>query len=112
MKSRLTESQSTRYNPAAMANYHDAFISDVIVTVDETPERPFDQIIESLKQAGMQVADVCKERCVVEGTVDASKVCQIDDLPGVEYVRTVFTYVADYPPGDPRDLDKVGREAE
>jgi hypothetical protein len=30
----------------------------------------------------------------------------------VEYVRTIFTYVADYPPGDPRDLDKVGREAE
>ena len=45
-----------------------------------------------------------------EGTVDASKIHQIDDFPGVAYVRSVFTYIADYPPGDPRDLDKVARE--
>ena len=95
-----------------MPNYQDAFISDIIATIDETPDRPFDQTVEALKAAGMQINDVCKDRCTVEGTVDSGKVRQIDEMPGVEYVRTVFTYVADYPPGDPRDLDKVGREAE
>lgn len=95
-----------------MPNYQDAFISDIVATIDETPERTFDSVVESLKAAGVQVNEVCKDRCFIEGTVDAGKVKQIDDMPGVEYVRTVFTYVADYPPGDARDLDGVAREAE
>jgi hypothetical protein len=95
-----------------MPNYQDAFISDIIATIDETPERPFDKTVEDLKAAGVQINDACKDRCMIEGTVDSGKVHQIDSMPGVEYVRTVFTYVADYPPGDPRDLDKVGRDAD
>ena len=91
-----------------MPNYQDAFISDVVVTIDETPERTFDQMVDSLKSAGMQINDLCKDRCVIEGTVDSGKVRGIDDMPGVEYVRTVFTYVADYPPGDPPCASRAG----
>ena len=35
------------YNPAAMPNYQDAFISDVAITACDTPERPFEQVVES-----------------------------------------------------------------
>jgi hypothetical protein len=100
------------YNPAAMPNYQDAFISDVAITACDTPDRPFEKVIEELKQRGMEISTANKDQCFIEGSVESRKVAEIDDLPGVEYVRTVFTYVADYPPGDPRDLDKVGREAE
>jgi hypothetical protein len=93
-----------------MANYQDAFISDIVATLDETPERTLDQIIADLKKAGMEITDINKDQCVVEGSVASSKVHEIDHMPGVEYVRTMFTYVADYPPGDPRDQDKVARE--
>ena len=95
-----------------MPNYQDAFISDVVATLEESPQRSLDQIIADLKKAGMEITDVNKDQCVVEGSVPSSKVHEIDHMPGVEYVRTMFTYVADYPPGDPRDLDKVGREVE
>jgi hypothetical protein len=95
-----------------MPNYQDAFISDVVITACDSPERPFEKVVEELQQAGVQIATTNKDECVIEGTVDSGKVADIDKMPGVEFVRTVFTYVADYPPGDPRDLDKVGREAE
>jgi hypothetical protein len=42
---------------------------------------------------------------VVEGAVEASKVHDLEKLDCVKYVRTVFTYHANYPPGDPRDRD-------
>ena len=95
-----------------MPNYQDAFVSDIVVTFDDTPEHPCDKVVESLKSAGVQITSVDKDNCVAEGTVDSSKIAAIDKMPGVDFVRTVFTYVADYPPGDPRDLDKVAREAE
>jgi hypothetical protein len=44
---------------------------------------------------------------VVEGTIDASLVHDLEKLDCVEYVRTVFTYNANYPPGDPRDRDGI-----
>ena len=95
-----------------MPNYQDAFISDVAITACDTPERTFEQVVEDLKKAGMEISTANRDQCFIEGSVESRKVREIDDMPGVEYVRTVFTYVADYPPGDPRDLDKVGREAE
>lgn len=100
------------YNPPAMPNYQDAFISDVVITACNTPERSFDAVVADLKKQGMEIANADPESCYIEGSVDSSKVGAIDNMPGVEYVRTLFTYVADYPPGDPRDKDLVGREAE
>jgi hypothetical protein len=95
-----------------MSVYQDAYISDVVVVFDASQECPFDRVLEQVKSMGMAVANADKDSCVIEGTVDAGKVRAIDDLPGVEYVRTVFTYIADYPPGDPRDQDKVARESQ
>ncbi len=95
-----------------MPNYQDAYISDVIATVEEAPDCSFDKIVDGLQKAGVQIASCDKDECIIEGTVDAGKVRGLEEIPGIKYVRTVFTYVADYPPGDPRDLDKVGREAE
>ena len=44
-------------------------------------------------------------RCAVEGSIDSGKVHLIERLTFVDAVRTTFTYVADYPAGDPRDQD-------
>jgi hypothetical protein len=94
-----------------MPNYQDAYISDIVVMVDDNPEHPFDSLLAQLKELGLHVENVKQEQGMIEGYVDAGKVAQIDKLPGVEYVRSVFTYVADYPPEDPRDLDKCVRES-
>ena len=39
------------------------------------------------------------------GAVEAHKVHDLQKLDCVEYVRTVFTYHANYPPGHPKDKD-------
>ena len=81
----------------------DAYMSEIVAVIDDQHCDDLDTIVKDLTKAGVEVSNVNRSEGVIEGLVDASKVKQIDDLPGVEYVRTVFTYAADYPPGDPRD---------
>ena len=95
-----------------MPIHQDAYISDVVVVVDTCEGRTFDDVLKQVKDAGLQIRDLDRDNCTIEGSDDAGKVRTIDDLPGVEYVRSVFTYVADYPAGDPRDQDKVNRDYE
>lgn len=81
----------------------DAYMSEIVAVIDDNHCDDMDALVKRLTEAGVEISTVNKNEGVIEGLVEASKVKQIDDLPGVEYVRTVFTYAADYPPGDPRD---------
>lgn len=83
----------------------DARISDIIVTLDRRWENKLDEAIEILKKAGLDVRDANDDNSIVEGTIDVCKVHELEKLDAVDYVRTVFTYSADFPPGDPRDTD-------
>jgi chemotaxis response regulator CheB len=83
----------------------DAYLSEIVAVIEDGACDDIDQLVARLSQAGVEVWRVNFSECVVDGLVEAAKIKQIDDLPGVEYVRTVFTYVANYPPGDPRDRD-------
>ena len=60
-----------------------------------------------LKEAGLEVSNADEDNNVIEGCIEASRVAALEKLEAVEYVRKVFTYEANYPPGDPRDVDKV-----
>src|SRR6476646_10809597 len=103
-------SATTATATAASPVHQDAYLSDIVVVCDETTEVKIDDVVKKLKAEDMSIASVDRDNCVIEGTCDASKIHKIDDFPGVAYVRSVFTYVADYPAGDPRDRDKVTRE--
>ena len=85
----------------------DARISDVIVTLDKRWEDKLSDAVTQLKNAGLDVRDADDDNSVVEGTIDVGKVHGLEKLDCVDYVRTIFTYDADYPPGDPRDRDGV-----
>ena len=93
-------------------DHRDAEISDVVVIVDKRWENDLPGAVECLKKAGMDVRNADDNNSVVEGSCDAAKVHELQKLDCVDYVRTVFTYFADYPPGDPRDKDGVGHEAD
>jgi hypothetical protein len=83
----------------------DARVSEVVVTLDKRWEKKRDQALSALKKCGLEVRG-CDEDCgVVEGNIDVSRVHDLEKLDAVDYVRTVFTYFANYPPGDPRDVD-------
>lgn len=81
----------------------DAYMSEIVAVIDDQHSDDLDAMVKDLTKAGVEVSNVNRSEGVIEGLVESSRVKQIDDLPGVEYVRTVFTYAADYPPGDPRD---------
>jgi hypothetical protein len=85
----------------------DARLSDVMVTLDRRWEDKLHDAVEQLKSAGLDIRNADDDNSMVEGTIDVCKVHDLEKLDCVDYVRTVFTYFADYPPGDPRDTDGV-----
>ena len=86
-------------------NHHDAEITDVVVVLDGQGAKSIDSAVATLKQLGLEVCTVRNEEGVIEGSIDTQKVPTLKTVPGVCYVRSVFTYTADYPAGDPRDKD-------
>ena len=78
-------------------------MSEIVAVIEDGACDDIDALVKRLSKAGVEVWSVNSSECVVEGLVETGLIKTIDDLPGVEYVRTVFTYAADYPPGDPRD---------
>ena len=87
-------------------DHRDALISEVIVVVDETPEIPFDTIIQHTKAVGLEVSETDPDNGSIEGTINANRLPDLRAVASVKYVRITMEYVADYPTGDPRDLDK------
>lgn len=83
----------------------DGYFSDVVVVLDELTDEQTREVVERLKALGLEVSRVDDDQSVVEGTIDASKAHELQHVTCVRYVRSVFTYLADYPPGDPRDRD-------
>ena len=81
----------------------DELVSEVVVTLDKRWEDRLADAVDSLKKHGMEIWTADDDRSVVEGAIETSKVHDLQKLDCVEYVRTVFTYHADYPPGHPKD---------
>ena len=93
-------------------NHHDADIADVIIVLADQGQQAVDGAVNHLKEFGLEVVDVNVDEGVIEGSCDANKVGELKKVPGVNYVRSVFTYTADYPPGDPRDQDGTDTQPE
>ena len=85
----------------------DAMVSEVVITLDEKWENKLNDAVATLKKAGLDVFNTDDDNSVVEGTIDVNKVRGLEGLDCVDYVRTVFTYAAEYPPGDPRDTNGI-----
>jgi len=86
-------------------NHHDAEITDVVVVLDGQGSKSIDSAVESLKKLGLEVDTINNDEGVVEGSIDTAKVPTLKSVPGVCYVRSVFTYTVVFPTGDPRDQD-------
>jgi hypothetical protein len=93
-------------------NFNDAQMSDITIVLDKRWENDLAGAVEMLKQHGVEVRSADDDTSVVEGVCETAKVHALEKLDCVDYVRTTFTWIADYPAGDPRDQDKVNREME
>ena len=85
----------------------DAFVTECVVVLDKAYEERLKDALACLEAAGLSVLSADDDNSVIEGTIEAHKVEALEKLDCVDYVRKVFTYEANYPPGDPRDVDKV-----
>jgi hypothetical protein len=83
----------------------DARMSDIVVVLDKRWENDLAAAVAVLKQHGMDVAAADDDKSVVEGIIATDKVHALEQLDCVDYVRKVFTWEANYPKGDPRDVD-------
>jgi hypothetical protein len=85
----------------------DAVISEIVVILDKAYEDRLKEAMQILQDAGMKIRSADDDNSVIEGEIEESKVHALEKLPAVDYVRKVFTYYANYPPGDPRDVDRM-----
>ena len=83
----------------------DGYFSDVVVVLDDLTTEQTQAVVQKLKACGLDVSNVNDEQSVVEGTIEANRARELESVECVRYVRSVFTYLANYPPGDPRDRD-------
>lgn len=88
--------------------HEDEELSDVVVVIVDEPGMSTQDAAKKLAEQGLQVSDVDDPNGVVEGTIASSKIPALKKLEFVKYVRDVFNYVADFPPGDPRNRDPDG----
>jgi hypothetical protein len=100
----VTLLRGCRYNLSPM-NHHDAEITEVVVVLDCKGEQAVNEALGKLRGLGLEVFNINGDEGVIEGSIDASRVHELKSVPGVCYVRSVFSYTADFPAGDPRDKD-------
>ncbi len=72
-------------------------MTDVIVVLDDLTDEQTQQVVQTLKTAGLSVQSVDNDNSVVEGSVEAARVHELHKVQCVRYVRSVFTYFAEQP---------------
>jgi hypothetical protein len=85
----------------------DANISEIVVVLDKRWENDLTGAVALLKACGMEVTDANDDNSVVDGCIDSTRLHELEKLDCVDYVRRIFSYDANFPPGDPRDRDGV-----
>jgi hypothetical protein len=86
--------------------HHDAELSDVVVVLVDEPGMTTQDAANKLALLGLLICEVNELEGMVEGTIETIKVGSLKTVEFVKYVRHVFSYIADYPLGDPRNLDQ------
>jgi hypothetical protein len=87
--------------------HRDQSISEVTIVIRPAFAARMSDVMEQLNEAGVGIINVNEDVGAVEGSCESNRVCVIERMEFVEAVRTTFSYIADYPPGDPRDADGV-----
>ena len=90
--------------------HRDQAVSDVTIVIKPEFCGRFDDVISQLNELGVGIININEDVGAVEGSCESNRVHLIERMEFVDAVRTTFSYIADYPPGDERDLD--GNEKE
>ena len=86
-------------------NHRDQSVSEITIVIRSAFAVRMSEVVEQLNEAGVGITSVNEDVGAVEGSCESNRVCLIERMEFVEAIRTTFSYIADYPPGDPRDQD-------
>lgn len=86
-------------------DHRDAFISDITIVLKPAFADQINLVVEQLNIVGVGITSVNEDVGAIEGSIESNKVHVVEKMDFVDAVRTTFNYIADYPTGDPRDLD-------
>lgn len=86
-------------------DHRDQYVSDVTIIIKSDWTSRMDEVIEQLNEAGVGIVNINQDVGAIEGSCESNRVHFVQQMEFVEAARTTFSYIADYPPGDPRDQD-------
>jgi FlaA1/EpsC-like NDP-sugar epimerase len=86
-----------------MTDYPDAYITEVVIVLDDLSDERTVEVVKDLESRGLFVDRVDNGNSVIEGRVELGRVPEIEAARSVCYVRKTFTYAAEFPPGHPLD---------
>ena len=83
----------------------DAEMTDVVITIHELWVEKIDEAALRLAEIGLDVQQIDRGNGVVQGSINTLQFAGLQALEAVAYVRRVYEYSVNFPPGDPRDRD-------
>jgi hypothetical protein len=93
-------------------NHRDAEITEVVVVISESHVSRLKEVVQTLVAVGVEVYSTDEDEGVVNGSIESYKLPELQKLEFVNYVRSVQTYIADFPLGDARDRDLAEEDDE
>ena len=93
-------------------NHRDQSISEVTIILRSEFIDRMDEVTEQLAETGAAISSVDSNMGTIVASCESNRLSVIERMEFVQAVRTTFSYVADYPSGDPRDVDGLDRAPE
>jgi hypothetical protein len=75
----------------------DRYFTEVVIILEPLDDEQMKGVVSGLQSRGLRVDSVDNDNSVVEGTIEAVRVAQVESMPSVRYVRKEFTYIAEFP---------------
>jgi hypothetical protein len=86
-------------------NHRDLEITEVVIVINQAFCEKLKEAVDKLTAIGLEVFSTDEDEGVVTGSIESQKLTLLEKIDCVNYVRSVQTYIADFPVGDPRDQD-------
>ncbi len=81
--------------------------TDVVVIVKDACEARIVEVLRQLQEVGFRICqedpDTDLTQGAVAGTIETSRLPELERMDCVQYVRRVMSYMAEFPANDPRD---------
>jgi hypothetical protein len=72
------------------------YFIEVVIVLEPLNDEQTQRVVKDLESRGLRVDSVDNDNSVVEGTIEAARLHEIESAPSVRYVRKEFSYLAEF----------------